>query len=249
MPGQIRVGRTIYAPNGKRTDPSYPGFTPIVVLTVSSPYGDLGPYVLKDEKGRIMENLYQASKIYETVPRTVCRYSRYDRTVIWDHPAETHMNEDGETTEEYWAWREKLQNNPYAVRYPVGMAHRKNCVAAFAEDEDGEVDPTPLDYVQARKRIYLELYVSMAKKAPRFKKLQQRLAKGENLLIIEVDGPHQESIDYYIENYGVSRDFIKGGTMLMTEENNVIMLNDTLHPYGHGYCLALALLGKEWAWL
>lgn len=53
----IRVGRCIYDRNGKRTDPSFEGFTPIVCLTASSAYGELGPYCLKDEYGRIMENI------------------------------------------------------------------------------------------------------------------------------------------------------------------------------------------------
>ena len=30
--------------------------------------------------------------------------------------------------------------------------------------------------------------------------------------------------------------------MLITPENLNIMLNDPKHPYGHGYCLAKALL-------
>ena len=56
----IRVGRRIYT-NGKFTDPSYEGFTPIICLTKSTEYGSLGPYELKDEDGRIMENSYQFS--------------------------------------------------------------------------------------------------------------------------------------------------------------------------------------------
>lgn len=54
----IRVGRRIYT----ITDPSYEGFTPIICLTKSTEYGSLGPYELKDEDGRIMENSYQFSK-------------------------------------------------------------------------------------------------------------------------------------------------------------------------------------------
>ena len=40
----IRVGRCTYGRNGKRTDPTYPGFTLILVLMKShSKYGVLGP--------------------------------------------------------------------------------------------------------------------------------------------------------------------------------------------------------------
>lgn len=73
----IRVGRCIYDKNGNRTDPSYPGFTPIVVLMSShSEWGALGPYILKNEKGQIFENAYQFIRCYEKVPATKQYYSR-----------------------------------------------------------------------------------------------------------------------------------------------------------------------------
>lgn len=37
--------------------------------------------------------------------------------------------------------------------------------------------------------------------------------------------------------------------MLITKENISIMLNDTKHPFGHGYCLAMALLDKDIEWV
>lgn len=77
------------------------------------------------------------------------------------------------------------------------------------------------------------------------KKLKKWLQEGKNLLIIEVDGPHQESLDYYKEKYNVDDDFIVNSTMLATKENLEIMLNDTKHPFGHMYCLAACLLGIE----
>jgi hypothetical protein len=70
--GQIRVGRCIYDRAGKRTDPSFDGFTPILVLTKSSAYGALGPYVLKNKKGQIMEDIYQFSK--ESYKRLMCKH-------------------------------------------------------------------------------------------------------------------------------------------------------------------------------
>src|SRR3990167_1065909 len=136
----IRVGRCVYDRKGKRTDPSYDGFSPIVVLTRSlSKWGVLGPYELRDNKGRIMENIYQ-TKCYEKVPKSVQRYSRYDSTVIWDHPAEIHAvkdeNGDWDPTDKYWEWRKKLAENEYAVRYPVGFHYRHNCLFAIGEKED-----------------------------------------------------------------------------------------------------------------
>jgi hypothetical protein len=70
--------------------------------------------------------------------------------------------------------------------------------------------------------------------------------KGENLLIIEVDGPHEEDLEYYMKKYDVKKDFIENNTMLVNEENIKVMLNDGKHPYGHGYCLACELLDFDY---
>lgn len=260
--GQIRVGRCTYSPSGARIDPSYPGFTNILVLTKSSAYGDLGPYVLKDKHGRIMENIWQSNKCYPKVPRSLQHYSRYDKTVIWDHPAEVHCvknaNNKWEIQPAYFEWREKLGNNVYPVRYPVTFSPEARASCLFSiPDVDEFLDPNNsqksigpkprlLNYVQARKEIYMKVYIELVKERPQFKELKERLAAGENLNIIEVDGPHQEHLDYYIEkynvDYGIDNTFIENNTMLATVDNLKIMLNDTRNAFGHGFCLAIALL-------
>jgi len=236
----IRVGRCTY--NGsQRHDPSFPEFESILVLTKSSKYGSLGPYCLKNEKNQIMENIYQFSKVYEKIPASTQRYSRYDRTVIWSHPAETHaiLTENGYVlTKEYLNWREKGMNCTYPVRYPIGFNNRHKCLFSIKSLDN----PIPLDYVQSRIQIYLPLYIDLVKPEKQFAELLNKLRKGVNLLILEVDGPHQESLDYYKEKYGVKDDFIENGTMLCAKENLNIMLYDTKHPFGHGYCLAIALM-------
>ena len=57
--GKIRVGRRVYGKNGTFTDPTFSGFEDILCLTKYTKYGSLGPYVLADDKGRIMENIWQ----------------------------------------------------------------------------------------------------------------------------------------------------------------------------------------------
>lgn len=251
--GEIRVGRRIYDRGGKYVDPTFPGFTPIICLTKSTAYGSLGPYELVNEDGVIMENWYQFSRIFASVPAAREYKSRYDRTVIWEHPAEEHVRveeirkEDG-TVEKlyhvqpaYLRWREKGMKSKHAIRYPVGFGNQKNCLFAFAE-KDGKIIKEPLDYIQGRKKIYVPEYTRLVKQKPQFQELKQRLERGERILIIEVDACHQESLDYYKEKYGVGDDFIVGNTMLATEKNLSIMLNDPRHSYGHCYCLAAALL-------
>ena len=230
----IRVGRILNSNDRIELD----GFVPIVVMTKSSKYGSLSPYELKID-GMIIENIWQFSKIYEEIPASKQPYSRYVSTVIWNHPAEKHFV-NGKITQEYLHWRTKGFNNKYAVRYPVGYNHRHKCIGSI-------IDPyieTPilLNYIDTRKKIYLPYYVHAVRQQPQFQELKQMLSNNINILIMEVDGPHQESLSYYQEKYKVDDNFINKGTMLATKENLEIMLNDDKHPFGHGYCLAKALL-------
>src|SRR5271154_4746105 len=137
---------------GTSENPSYPGFTPIGVSTTSrNKYRQLSPFILKDKQGRIMENIWQFSKVYESVPKITQRKSRYDNVIIWSHPKEQHVDIDNnEILPEYWGWRRKGMNNPYAVRNPVGIKNRGKCLYAI---KSGDFDKK-LDYIEARKQIY-----------------------------------------------------------------------------------------------
>lgn len=239
----IRVGRRIYNRNGTYTDPHYDNFTPILCLTKSTEYGALGPYELKDDKGRIMENIWQFSKVYKKVGKAKESYSRYQKDlIIWEHGEEVHVDQNNNLTKEYFNWRKKGMENKYAVRYPVGFGNMKDCLYALCEDNNGNIINSPLNYIQARKAIYEPVYKNLVKNQPLFNVLIQKLKNKENLLIIEVDGPHQEALEYYKTTYGVLNNFIEQSTTLATKENLDIFLNDGKFPYGHGYCLASALL-------
>ncbi len=138
--GQIRVGRRVYNRNGSFTDPSFDNFKDIFCLTKSSEYGSLGPYVLKNQHGHIMENIWQFAKIYKTVPKSKQTYSRYDRTVIWDHPEEIHVVPDSQQnafipTLQYKLWRQKGMACEYPIRYPVGFNGRDKCIGSIQSSE------------------------------------------------------------------------------------------------------------------
>jgi len=250
----IRVGTRKYI-GGSFIDPEYKDFIPIVVLTKCTKYGDLGPYVIKDKKGRIFENLYQFSKIYEKVPKIIQRYSRYDNRIIWEHPEETHIDEKGMPTEEYWKWRRKGMYSNDGIRYPIGYGKQYSCICALnkIKTEIKIVNGIKrknhyyeeLNYIESRKKIYLKEYCKIVKKLEKFKSLKQMLKNENNLLIIEVDGPKMDSLNYYKNKYNVNDNFIENDTILVTKPNMEIMLNDPEHPFGHGYCLALALLNWE----
>jgi hypothetical protein len=236
--GNIRIGRLKYTKEGAPVYPLYEGFTQIIVLTKSSDYGELSPYLLKDEDGVIMENAWQFRKLYPWVPKSKSLFSRFDNTIIWSHPEETHVSE-GLPNEKYWKWREKGFKSEYPIRYPVGNGnHKSKCICILADDG------RRLGIEEGRKEVYLKIYSELVKKQPKFADLKKRVMEGENLLIIEPDGPHQESLDYYKTTYGVEDSFIDRDTMLATLKNIKIMLKDPKHSFGHGYCLAMALM--EW---
>lgn len=99
-------------------------------------------------------------------------------------------------TPEYLNSRKKGMNAADHIRYPVGFNHRHKCLFSLKT-----LDGPHLNYIEARKEIYLPLYIDLVKKHPHFEFLLNKVKRGENILIIEVDGPHQESLDYYKETY------------------------------------------------
>jgi hypothetical protein len=249
--GKVRVGRRVYAKNGTFVDPKVENYSTVLCLTKSSPFGAISPYGLCDEQGRNMENIWQFSKVYPRVEATTCCYSRYDKRVIWSHPAEVHVDKNNRLLPAYFEWRRKGMAAKDAIRYPVGFHGRHNCVGAVVSDVSvgqHEEEHKFLDYVESRRQIYLVVYTRLLLKHLMFRKLRQRCLAGENLLIVEVDGPHQETMDYYKERYNVGDDFIVGNTVDVNKESMRILLNDTKHPFGHGYCLAMALLDKAELW-
>src|SRR4051812_35751014 len=101
----IRVGRCTYTNQGKIIYPSFEGFTPIVIMMKShSEYYPLSPYFLKDDKERIMENIWQFSKCYKFVPKSVQRRSKYDNTIIWNHGSEVHLDDNDNILPKYIEW-------------------------------------------------------------------------------------------------------------------------------------------------
>lgn len=258
---QVRVGRRVYNKDGSFTDPEFPGFIKIICMTKSTDYGSLSPYELKNDKEQILENIWQFSKIYNNIKETTVPYSRYNNTTIWHHGSEKHIvkiDDKEYITEEYMKWRTKGFNNKFPVRYPIGYNDRHKCIGAIKtikrtiikdqENVDQKDKKTViklgsqkvLNYIDSRKEIYLPLYREMVKNKQQFLHLK-KLLQSNNLLIIEVDGPHQESLDYYAQKYGTDDKFIENNTVLANKKNMGILLNDEKHPFGHGYCLAVCL--------
>lgn len=229
----IRVG---YFNNNAKTN--YPGF--MIVDCASS---GLTPCELRDEKNRIIENVWQASKVYKRIPAMKIKRSKRDETIIWEYPAEDHVYPLSDTPNDaYWRWRRLLENHQYAVRFPAGLSR---CLYTLVERPGSNF---AADTIESRKQLLIPMYAKCVKKHPMFKELKDRLVRGENLLIIEPDMPRPESLAYYKQKYGVTDTFIQHNTMEINERNITIMLNDLTRPFGYGYCLAMCLLNKDEEW-
>ena len=150
--------------------PETPDFKNILIHTksVKTLGVELSPYVLTNEEGQLVENVWQFSKVYEKVEEQKIPLSRFQpNTIVWEHPAETHVV-DGEIQPAYWAWRKKGMQNSYAVRYPNGFNGRRKCLYSLWPVNDDDVLFEQLDYIQARKKIYCGEYARLAPKTNDF---------------------------------------------------------------------------------
>lgn len=204
--------------------------------------GDLSPYVLKDEQGCLLENIWQFAKVYPHVTQQRVPLSKFQQdTIIWEHPAEVHCEND-EITPAYWKWRKKGMKNPWAVRYPNGFHGRRSALFSVWKNDANPSQIDRMDYIEARKRIYCGEYIRLGPRTPHFKTLQQMLNNGKNLLIVEVDGP-DPTLDYPPYDKISSSD----PALMIDEEVIRLLINDRRKPFGHGFVIASLLLnGFNW---
>lgn len=178
------------------------------------PLYQITPYYLKDLEGHIFENLWQFSKVYQNVD---AQNEIKAGNIIWSHPAETHVV-NGELTSQFWTWRKKGWNNPYAVRYPNGYHGRHKCLYALWFESGRWIK---LAYIPARKKIYCKVYANLVQGTEAYTMLKKLHDEGQALQICEMD--------------------VRPG--LITEEVLRKELNNPDQPFGHGYVLATCLLG------
>lgn len=222
--------------------PQLDGYKTILIHTSGKNIGgDLSPYVLKNEDGHLLENIWQFSKVYARVTAQRIPLSRFHpNTIVWDHPAEEHVI-DNIVQPAYWKWREKGRQNSYAVRYPNGFHGRHNCLFSLWLNPDTKTWDR-LDYIEARKRIYCGEYSRLAPRTPHFAQLRALLENGTNLLIAEVDGP-DPTLNYPPYD-SIS---LESPALQMNETTAKLLVEDPKKPFGHGFVIACLLQdGASW---
>lgn len=203
--------------------------------------GPLSPYNVRDENGTILENKWQFSKLYPRVTSQRIPKSRWQPEIIWQHPEEYHLDSEGNPTAQYWAWREKGMKAEYPIRYPNGFHGRKNCIYSLVWCEKTGLW-WEFDYINSRKAVYCAEYSRLAPSIPEFQHLKEMVDLGENVMLIEVDGP-----DPSLNHYPYSKISLEEPGLVINEDIIRYLLHDETKPFGHGYVLAALLLdGTEW---
>lgn len=212
------------------------------IMSNSSPWRKLSPYHMKTDGveeqrnpgGVLFENFWQGSKVYpEVFPIEV--YSHYRHTGnpaqlhwAWDRRQTHYSKSTGEVDLALWhSWRDSLWAAPKAVRYPNGYARRGLCVFALLNDSER------LPYIESRKRIYVQEYVRLAKQTDEFARLLALLRAGKAVCLGEIDVPAPGKRGTHNS---------EAAEVQMTLPYLDAMLHDDSEPFGHGLCLALALL-------
>ena len=125
-----------------------------------------------------------------------------------------HTDKNGDPTTDYFAWAQRGWANPRAHRYPMG----KGAIPEYSW-WDGE----RLGYVDARKRIYVPLYLKAVADTDAWKKLKETHGKSPDIILWDYD-----AYDHH-----------------MLEMTYRDVLNDPTRKMGHAFVLAMMLECKD----
>lgn len=229
---KIRIGQHQRA----KAHPSYEGFEKITAWSRGDKkWKSLSPFFIQGGKfididGEIQnigifENFWQSFKVWNKV------YKQNKKEWTW--PNESHIGPDGNPNEKWMKWHETLLNHDQAVRRPNGKEIPK--YAWWRDQKTGKLEK--LDIVQARKKIYIPFLKKLYRKSESYKRLLEKFKSGQNLMIIEPDGPLLELYPNGLEvNLELLNEMID-----KTNYKNEGMKNKYF-PYGHGYVIAMCLL-------
>lgn len=125
---------------------------------------------------------------------------------------EYYLEEDGTVGERYFRWAQKGWNDLRAHRRPMGRG-----VKPLFSYWDGE----KLDYIQARRRIYIPLYAKAVQKTSAFQKLKRMYEADDDLVLWDLDGYDHRAL-------GLSYDQV---------------INDPNRTMGHAFVIGMLLEG------
>jgi hypothetical protein len=256
--GSIRVGRIAGRFEKGVKFPVTDGYINIVVASVNKTQigSMLTPFVLKDTQDRIMENIWQFSKVYPSIGQQSAKSKNQ-----WYWPAVQHTSAEGDILPDYWKWRDAGMHHRQAVRSPVASVERCKClyslwpsdclgknIATYEITSSNKSDTmSKLSYIEARIQVYCPLYILLAKRTGDFIVLQHLLREGYNIQLLDPDGPRLICPDQSPYNYMTNGEYGESGVGSIPINEEIIndLLDDIMQPFCHSYALATALLKKE----
>lgn len=164
----------------------------------NSKYKALCPYYLKTDgkeeyvnRGNIIfENFYQGAKMYDKVYKNKVYPSRFyvnDANYLWwnfiplNENGDVIVDENDEIDyDNYLNWRNSLWNCANPIRYPNKIHRRKNTKFSIIIDKKNKIHK--LNYLQARKRIYVKEYIRLVKKLPEYEQLLDKLKENKKFI-------------------------------------------------------------------
>jgi hypothetical protein len=187
--------------------------------------------------GKIFGNVWQYSAIY--------------RKVQIDGELQSHMVQNV-IKDDYWQWRKLGMSREKYIRRVVDVS----CLgyhSGHVWDADGlganmniqhieQCDIAPsrtviVPELAARWEIYYPMYALMVREHPSYDVLKKMLRSGYNLHILSNAGPvYEDSPPYNI---------VKDGSICIKKTNIQQMLLYGGQPFGHTYCLAVALMDAD----
>jgi hypothetical protein len=223
------------------------GFVTVNVLKWNnSKWKTLCPYYLRTDgqelqqnDGNVLfENFYQGSKVFKKLKPQEQYASRFHRDAkyLWfkSDMSDALVRPAGQVldTQTYMRWRDSVWSCQHPIRYPNGRAQKPEFTLLI--DSSGQEHR--LDYLEARRQVYFREYCRLVRGTKEYKELLGLLIAGKNLMICEMDVPAAGKGGLYGKCCSGS---VSDTLSLAILEG---LLDDPSEAFGHGLCLAYALL-------
>jgi hypothetical protein len=96
-----------------------------------------------------------------------------------------HADSNGQPTPAYWSWATRGWNSQRAYRYPLGKGRRPLCSVWNGRQ---------LDYIAARKQIYLPLYQTAVAQTSAYQRLETTYRRNGSITLFDFDGYDHASL-------------------------------------------------------
>ena len=95
--GLVAVAKYDYRTRKLPVMPDDRSWKKVLIHTSTKDFGgSLSPYVVRDEKRRLLENIWQFAKVYQEVSAQRTPVSQWrPNDIVWEHPAERHVDAKG----------------------------------------------------------------------------------------------------------------------------------------------------------